>query len=114
MLKPRRTGTAFTVIPNPHKRTPERRALADAVFERDRRAVLVEAKRAEIAATEKARTAIYSRQAEAEEHAARFKGMLRESDRRDALLRGETPPAMDGAAEAKAAVAALDAELMKS
>jgi hypothetical protein len=95
-------------------RSPERQQLADAILERDRRAALIEAKRAEISATEEARDSLYDRQREAKEVASRFVGMRREMDRRDALLRGETPPAEDEAEKARAAVEEVKAALAQS
>jgi hypothetical protein len=95
-------------------RSPERQQLADAILERDRRAALIQSKRAEIAAAEEGRYALYDRQREAEELAGRFAGMRREMDRRDALLRGETPPAEDEADKARAALAAVNDALAKS
>ena len=103
---------ALTVIKP--ARSPERQRLADAILERDRRAALVQAKGAEITAAQEARYALYDRQREAEEVAGRFVGMRREIDRREALLRGETPPEQDEADMAQSALAAITAELARS
>lgn len=95
-------------------RSSERQQLADAILERDRRAALIQSKRAEITAAEEERYALYDRQREAEELAGRFVGMRRQMDRRDALLRGETPPAEDEADKARAALAAVNDALAQS
>jgi chromosome segregation ATPase len=95
-------------------RSPERQRLADAILERDRRAKLVEAKRAEITAEQERRYALWTQQSEAQERLRGVAGQWSEIERREALLRGETPPAQDTADVFRAELAKVEAELEQS
>lgn len=102
---------ALTLIPP--ARSPERQRLADAILERDRRAALVEAKRAEVKVLEERRWSIWSRRDTLEGDLRRAEGGMSEVARREALLRGEVGD--QGMAEAvRAELADVNAELVQS
>lgn len=103
---------ALTLIPP--TRTPERQRLADAIAERDRRAALVAAKRAEIEANSTARYPLYTRQEELEGEIRNLGGYRSETARRDALLRGESFAGSDRLAGARAELAAVNDEITAS
>ena len=88
-------------------RTPERQRLADAILERDRRAALVEAKRAEKAGLMEQYRPLWSSRFALEDD---LKGVhhrrVSETERLQALLNGEAPPKVDP-------VEAMEAELAK-
>jgi chromosome segregation ATPase len=96
-------------------RTPERQRLADAIVERDRRAALVEAKRAEIKEVEERRWSIWSRRDELEGTVRRLEaGHNNEAARRDALLRGECLDSQEDVEAVRTQLAEVNAELVQS
>lgn len=103
---------ALTLISS--ARTPERQRLADAILERDRRAALVEAKRAEIKVLEDRRWSIWARRDELEATVTRLKAGHSEAERRDALLRGETLQAGEDIDAVRAQLAEVNDELTSS
>ncbi|MGH1571387.1 hypothetical protein ACRAWG_12660 [Methylobacterium sp. P31] len=83
-------------------------------MERDRRAALVEAKRAEIKELEERRWSIWSRRDELEDTVRRLGAGHSEAARRDALMRGERLENRDDAEVARAELAEVNAELVRS
>lgn len=103
---------ALTLIPP--ARSPARQRLADAILERDRRAALVEAKRAEVKVLEERRWSIWSRRDTLEGDLRRAEGGMSEVARREALLRGEVVGDQGMAETVRAELADVNAELVQS
>lgn len=95
-------------------RSPERQRLADAILERDRRAVLVEAKRAEVKVLEERRWSIWNRRDTLEGDLRRAEAGMGEVARREALLRGEVVGDQGMAETLRAELAEVNAELVQS
>ncbi|MHC2108334.1 hypothetical protein [Methylobacterium sp. CM6246] len=93
-------------------RTPERQRLADAILERDRRAALVEAKRAEKDSVMEQYQPLWSRRFALEDD---LKGThhrrVNETERLQSLLSGEAPPAVDPIEVMQAELAKVNAEV---
>ena len=93
-------------------RSPERQQLADAILERDRRAALVEAKRAEKADLNEQYLPLWSRRYTLEDDLKLTRHrQVNETERLQALLNGENPPAVTPVEAMQAELAKVNAEV---